>query len=44
LNEDELARLSGAWNGPLVRLPLLALDRGPALVEALAEAFKEADQ
>lgn len=42
LNEEELARLGAAWDGPLVRLPLLALDRGPALIEALAEAFLEA--
>ena len=36
LNEAELARLGLAWEGPLVGLPLLPLDRGPALVEALA--------
>jgi len=43
LNEAELARLAAAWDGPLVELPLLALERGPALVEALAEAFKGAE-
>ena len=43
LNEEELARLSAHWDGPLVELPLLALDRGAALVEALAAAFREAD-
>jgi len=43
LNEEELARLTAAWQGPLVTLPLLALERGPALVQALAEAFKAAD-
>jgi anion-transporting ArsA/GET3 family ATPase len=44
LNEEELGRLREAWDGPLVGLPLLALDRGPALVEALAGAFREADR
>jgi anion-transporting ArsA/GET3 family ATPase len=44
LNEEELARLRAAWTGPLVELPLLALDRGPALIEALAGAFREADR
>ncbi len=43
LNEEELARLAAAWDGPLVELPLLALDRGPALVAALAPALLEAD-
>jgi len=36
LNEAELARLTAAWDGPLAELPLLPLDRGPALVAALA--------
>jgi anion-transporting ArsA/GET3 family ATPase len=44
LNQEELGRLCQAWDGPLVGLPLLALDRGPALVEALAGAFREADR
>jgi anion-transporting ArsA/GET3 family ATPase len=44
LNEEELARLRAAWPGPLVELPLLALDRGPALIGALAGAFREADR
>jgi anion-transporting ArsA/GET3 family ATPase len=43
LNEEELERLAAAWQGPLVALPLLAMERGPALVQALAEAFQEAD-
>lgn len=44
LNEEELARLRAAWTGPLVQLPLLAMERGPALIEALAAAFREADR
>jgi anion-transporting ArsA/GET3 family ATPase len=36
MNESELERLARAWDGPLLDLPLLPLDRGPALVEALA--------
>jgi anion-transporting ArsA/GET3 family ATPase len=42
LNESELARLARSWDGPLVELPLLALEQGPALVDALAAALKEA--
>jgi len=44
LNEAELARLAAAWDGPLLELPLLPLDRGPALVEALAARFMEVDR
>ena len=43
LNEAELSRLAAAWDGPLVELPLLPLDRGPALVQALASLLREAD-
>ncbi|MEM7481037.1 MAG: ArsA family ATPase [Acidobacteriota bacterium] len=39
LNEAELARLDAAWEGPRALLPLLPLDRGPALIEALAGAL-----
>lgn len=35
--EVELARLSGAWDGPFAELPLLPLDPGPGLVDALAD-------
>jgi hypothetical protein len=35
VNERELKRLRGSWKGPLVELPLLPLDRGPALLAAL---------
>jgi anion-transporting ArsA/GET3 family ATPase len=35
LNERELARLRAGWLGPLAQLPLLPLDRSPALLEAL---------
>ncbi|MGE5233653.1 MAG: ArsA family ATPase [Acidobacteriota bacterium] len=39
-NERELARLAAGWSGPRVALPLLALERGPALVEALRRRFE----
>ena len=37
VNRRELERLGRDWGGPLVELPLLPLDRGPALVDALVE-------
>ena len=43
MNESELDRLALAWDGPLLELPLLPLDRGPALVDALARLFEAAD-
>ena len=43
LNEAELGRLTASWEGPLLKLPLLPLDRGPALVEALVLLLHEAD-
>jgi len=36
VNDRELRRLGGSWNGPTVQLPLLPHDRGPKLIEALA--------
>ena len=36
LNERELTRLDEAWSGPRLELPLLAVEQGPALTEALA--------
>jgi hypothetical protein len=44
MNEAELERLAGAWDGPLLELPLLPLDRGPELVAALAAAWTGADR
>jgi anion-transporting ArsA/GET3 family ATPase len=41
-NEQELARLRRDLDGPIYELPLLALDRGPALLSALARALREA--
>ncbi len=35
VNDRELGRLRAAWRGRLAELPLLPLERGPALVEAL---------
>ena len=43
LNEAELSRLAAAWDGPLLELPLLPLDRGPLLVKALASRFSRED-
>lgn len=37
LNEQELARLTESWRGPIAEIPLMALDRGPELAAALAE-------
>jgi anion-transporting ArsA/GET3 family ATPase len=41
VNERELARLRKAWKGKLAELPLLPLDRGPALLEALESTLAE---
>jgi len=35
INERELARLGEEWDGAILELPLLPIDRGPALVGAL---------
>ena len=43
LNEAERARLAGGWDGPLLDLPLLAQERGPELIDALASRLAEAD-
>jgi anion-transporting ArsA/GET3 family ATPase len=37
MNDRELARLARHWDGPLAVVPLLARDRGPALVREIAE-------
>lgn len=37
VNDCELERLESDWNGPRVELPLLPLNRGPRLVEAIVE-------
>ena len=42
VQDRELARLAAAWHGPRVDLPLLPLDSGPALVEALAVRLADA--
>jgi len=41
INERELERLAVAWPGARVELPLLPLERGPALAAALAEGLDE---
>jgi anion-transporting ArsA/GET3 family ATPase len=40
LQDREIARLGAAWPGERWELPLLPIDRGPALIEALAAAAK----
>ena len=41
LQEEEMARLDAAWPGARWQLPLLPIDRGPELIEALAAAAGE---
>jgi anion-transporting ArsA/GET3 family ATPase len=41
VNDREIARLEGCWQGPRLDLPLLPLDRGPDLVAALDERIEE---
>jgi hypothetical protein len=41
VNRRELERLGRIWKGPLAELPLVPLDRGPALVETLVETLVE---
>jgi anion-transporting ArsA/GET3 family ATPase len=40
VNDTELARLRRHWRGPLIELPLLPIDPGPALVQALADRLE----
>ena len=42
LNEAELARLASRWEGPAIELPLLPVDPGPELVEALLPQLDDA--
>jgi anion-transporting ArsA/GET3 family ATPase len=37
VNERELERLRKGWRGPLVELPLLPMETGPALLQTLAQ-------
>ena len=39
LNDEELARFTESWNGPLGELPLYPLERGPDLVAELADGL-----
>lgn len=41
INEAELARLAAGWPGPRAELPLLAVEPGPALVDAVAERLAQ---
>ncbi len=40
INAAQLERLAGSWNGPMVRLPLLPIDRGPSLSGSLARRLR----
>jgi anion-transporting ArsA/GET3 family ATPase len=42
INDRELLRLAHAWRGARIELPLLPIDRGPALITALRPAFEQA--
>jgi Mrp family chromosome partitioning ATPase len=42
VNERELARLAKAWSGPRIEIPLLPIDPGPDLVDAIAARLEEA--
>jgi anion-transporting ArsA/GET3 family ATPase len=41
VNDRELERLASVWDGPLVQLPLLPIDPGPALIGALGRRLQE---
>ena len=43
LNDRELRRFRAGWPAPVAELPLLAVDHGPALVDALLEALDRAN-
>jgi len=42
INDKELSRLRDLWGGPLIELPLLAVDPGPALLGRLGKIFSAA--
>jgi anion-transporting ArsA/GET3 family ATPase len=42
VNERERDRLTRAWSGPMIELPLLPYDRGPELVGALGSRLERA--
>ncbi len=42
INDEELQRLREGWQGPIVELPLLPLDPGPALIGRLGRRLKTA--
>jgi anion-transporting ArsA/GET3 family ATPase len=43
VNDRELGRLTAHWTGPTVELPLLPIDPGPALVDALGDHLELAE-
>jgi hypothetical protein len=41
VNDRELKRLRADWSGPITEVPLLPLDRGPALLAGVEAALRE---
>ena len=44
LTEEEMARVTAEWEGPRADLPLLAMNRGPALVKALQTCLERGSE
>jgi anion-transporting ArsA/GET3 family ATPase len=44
LNEEEMARVASSWQGPRADLPLLAMNRGPALIKALQTCLERGSE
>lgn len=44
LNEEEMARVTAEWEGPRADLPLLAMNRGPALIKALQSCLERGSE
>jgi len=42
INRAQLERLAREWEGPMIRLPLLPIDRGPGLAGSLARRLRPA--
>jgi hypothetical protein len=40
VNDREIRRLRGSWKGAFATVPLLPLERGPALLEAVQHALE----
>ena len=44
LNEEEMVRVAAEWEGPRADLPLLAMNRGPALIKALQACLEQGSE